>query len=179
MMATILSVGVDKSLLYTRRLIMEKSGATVRSVSPEQALLLISNSSFDLMVLCHTIHNGEAHQLCVAAHTATPAIKTLLIDPPGSHDSPHFYVDYRFSLDLGPAMLIWVVRRLLHGPEPDLLDEAQGQLVPFAHANNSGVRRTRLPESSPQHQLEFRRTSLGETPRQKDRSAQLTNWKLD
>ncbi len=131
-MATILSVGADKSLLYTRRLIMEKSGASVRSVSPEQAPLLISNSSFDLLVLCHSVLHGEAHQLCAAAHTAAPAIKTLLIDTPGSLYGPQFEVDSRFSPDDGPAMLIWVVRRLLHGPEPDLLDEAPVRLLPFA-----------------------------------------------
>jgi CheY-like chemotaxis protein len=134
-MHQVLSVGADLSLLYTRSLVLEKAGASVSTATPEQALLLLDTYAFDLLVLCHSTHDRDMHELCRAARAR--AIKILLIESPtGSYQAP-VDVDERFLLDNGPALLITTVNRLLAVHNAGELTPAP-RLVPFVRSRKPG-----------------------------------------
>ena len=64
---TALLVGTEEVLLYTRSAILRKHGFAISIASPEQAVVILGHTSFDLTVACHTLTSIQADALVVAA----------------------------------------------------------------------------------------------------------------
>jgi CheY-like chemotaxis protein len=122
----VLLVGADPSLLYTRSLVLGKTGASIKTAAPDQALLLLNTCAFDLLVLCHSTRDRDVHQLSLAARAHS--IKTLLIEAPTGKYCAPADVDDRFLLEDGPALLITTVQHLLAMP---CETTPPARLVPF------------------------------------------------
>jgi len=132
-MQTILSVGEDPSLLSIRGLVLATTGAAVSSVTPAQGLLLLTTSTFDLLVFCHSVRESDILKLCAATRGWGSSPRTLLLEVPGATFRPRAEMDSRHSLEAGPGLLVKQVRALLGGEEPDPVT-GEFRLIPFASA---------------------------------------------
>jgi CheY-like chemotaxis protein len=67
-MRTILAVSQDEGLLITRSAVLRKANAEVVAARADEALKLLKERQFDLVVLCHTLTPEETDQLTLLAH---------------------------------------------------------------------------------------------------------------
>lgn len=82
-MAFVLCSGIDKSVLETRRLILEKAGHRVVTVMDETALLNACNDhSFDVAVIGTTISPKMKPRLAMLIKQHCPDVKILELHPP-------------------------------------------------------------------------------------------------
>jgi CheY-like chemotaxis protein len=82
-MALVLSTGVDKALLKTRRLILESAGHKVATVMDETALLVACKEhSFDVAVIGQTVSANFKRRACTLIRQHCPAAKILELYPP-------------------------------------------------------------------------------------------------
>jgi len=117
-MSTILSVGEDVSLLYIREMVLAASGASVTTVKPSKALLLLSEAAFDLVVFCHSVRECDLQRIYAASRACAYPPKTLLLEIPGLALGPRVAMDRRHSLEQGPGRLVQEIRDLLGCAEP-------------------------------------------------------------
>src|SRR5579875_1575247 len=76
---SLLCVGNDPALLRTRRLVRQsKFGVTLASGKAE-ALGLLADHSFDLVLLCYSLQRREAEALVEAVHHASSATRVLAL----------------------------------------------------------------------------------------------------
>jgi CheY-like chemotaxis protein len=132
-MANILSVSAEPALLYTRSLLLERTGAFVESACPEDALLLLESFPVDLVVLCHSLVDEDAQQLCRDARLGSASSKVLLIESPVKTPLARLAADYCVSLEDGPSGLIHAAQCLLAG----MAEEAINVRLPL-RSNLSG-----------------------------------------
>ncbi len=126
---SILLIGADSSLLCTRSLVLARCGVAVESATLDQALPLIASGAYDLLVLCHSLRDGELEDLSAAARASAPAMKILLVEAPGHILRQPLDVDRHFALEDGPELLVKAVKSLLaqvHTPT------VAAPIVPFA-----------------------------------------------
>lgn len=146
-MRPILSVSIEPSLLYTRGLVLERSGAAVRSARPKAALqLLAENCDFGVIVLCHSLPGDIGEQLCAAARTCKPPIWILLIESRQELPAAGIHPDVRFTMEDGPELLVKAVVALLadeksaaetsqaERPERAVQQEQATRVLPFRPA---------------------------------------------
>ena len=143
-MKQILAVGADPSLLYTRGLLLERSGAAVTTTTCDQALPLLAGSTFTLLVLCHSLSDREVCDVCLAARRGGGRANILLLETPGGALRNPVEVDGRFTLDEGPQLFIRTVESLL--AEPAESSRAGANIVPFPDATARAARKPLVEE---------------------------------
>jgi DNA-binding NarL/FixJ family response regulator len=157
-MANILSVSVEPALLYTRGLVLERTGAFVESVTPDKALPLIRTCCFDVVVICHSLPQEDAEQVCNQARECHPTSKILLMESPYISHPPAVQFDYRVSLDDGPSFLVSAARNLLAGAGSEALNAVEPTREEIATLSQPRASKARprfsliiADQSSPQH----------------------------
>lgn len=138
----ILAVGADQSLLYTRGLLLEKTGGAVTTTTYDQALPLLQCGTFKLLVLCHTLSNLEVSHLCLAVRESLGKVNILLLETPGGALRTPVEVDSRFALDEGPELFIRTAQSLLAGPAEGQQDgsRARGKVIAFVDTRTPAAR---------------------------------------
>jgi DNA-binding response OmpR family regulator len=78
-MPRILLAGSDSRLLATRAAVLSKTGAAVLYHDPTQALKILDREAFDLVVLCHSLLEGDVALIVAKVHQKTPHTKILMV----------------------------------------------------------------------------------------------------
>jgi CheY-like chemotaxis protein len=76
-MCTILAIGQDEELLYTRSAVLRKCNAGVITARPSEAIEILKAGCFDLVVLCHTLSTEDRKRLVLLAHQQASSIQVL------------------------------------------------------------------------------------------------------
>jgi DNA-binding NarL/FixJ family response regulator len=76
-MATILLIGEDEMLLYTRAAVLRKTGAEVVSCDSRTALEAQSDCRCELVVLCHSVSENRSESLAKAIKGSCPDTRIL------------------------------------------------------------------------------------------------------
>ena len=74
---SILLVGTEHMLLYTRKAILEKEHMAVSISKPVEAVDRLRQSDFDVVITCHTLRPEEARQVSEAAKAMTRAPRLI------------------------------------------------------------------------------------------------------
>jgi hypothetical protein len=110
---SLLSVGVDHSLLSIREAVLQRTGARVHSAPPESALRLLQTQAFDLVVLCHSLTYSQSEEICriVEENWTRTSILSLghIVGSVGDQGACAIEMDWH----RGPAALIQTARGLL------------------------------------------------------------------
>jgi CheY-like chemotaxis protein len=81
-MALVLCTGVDKALLQSRQLILERAGHTVVSVTDEQTLTAVCQKhSFDVAVIGQAVSSNMKHRIASLVRQHCPDAKILELHP--------------------------------------------------------------------------------------------------
>ena len=81
-MALVLCTGVDKALLQSRRLILERAGHTVVSAADEKTLATVCQKhSFDVAVIGQTVSRNMKDRFAAVVRQHCPAAKILELYP--------------------------------------------------------------------------------------------------
>ncbi len=101
-----LLVGTDDMLLYTRKAILEKEGFHVFINSPLDAIRIVNNSEYNLIIACHTLGPAEADALVIAARSnpTHPALISFSKNPAPEHTG-HPFDDSVWSFALPEAFI--------------------------------------------------------------------------
>ncbi len=125
-MKTVLIVGMDLTLLTARKLILSRSYAVVGAL-PGQALDLLQDEHFDLLLVCFSIPQEEASAFIQEAHRNSPhmCIVRLLSDASQWIDHP---TAHRLIVvdDSGPEVWLRAVDELL----------SPGTCAPFSESSS-------------------------------------------
>jgi hypothetical protein len=82
-MAVVLCTGVDKMLLQTRQLLLEKAGHTVVVVMDENTLFdVCQKHSFDVAVIGQTVTSKMKSRIAMLIRERCPYVKLLELYPP-------------------------------------------------------------------------------------------------
>ena len=128
-MQKILCVGLDARLLYTRNLVLKQTGAEVYSAKVEPALALLEAQYFDVLVLCHSLTEGDLDRICRTASLFWPVTRLLLMrDADAPTPARRFHVT-GCSWQLSPDMLLQHVENLLQSVAPKVARVAR--ILPF------------------------------------------------
>jgi DNA-binding NtrC family response regulator len=123
MQAKLLIYGNDSMLLTTRRLILEKAGHDVVTASTfSDAMLLLVNQQFDLLVLCQSLNQEERRGMLESARAINPGLKCVVLQFTGSHEKIANEVTVEGLR--GPTNLIESIHRML---EPRFAPGSVGQ----------------------------------------------------
>jgi CheY-like chemotaxis protein len=76
-MCTILAIGQDEELLYTRSAVLRKCNAGVITARPSEAMEILKAGCFDLVVLCHTLSTEDMKKLVLLAHQQASDVQVL------------------------------------------------------------------------------------------------------
>ena len=79
-MGKILSIGLDVSLLFHRKLTLQQTGATVVSARVEPALAMLEGEFFDVIILCYTLSERDLHALCRTIELFWPVSRVLRLE---------------------------------------------------------------------------------------------------
>jgi CheY-like chemotaxis protein len=113
-MVTILAVGQDPGLLYSRAAVLRQSKADVRTANFGDAIQTLTDQRFDLVVLCHTLSAKQMIEVERAAHELQNGVLVLKVVPdilPRQQDDTVDVDDVSLS---NPESLVDKVVRLLH-----------------------------------------------------------------
>ncbi len=124
----ILAVSQKPSLLYTRGLVLERTGASVQCATFDLALTLLRVTPYDVVVLCHALSEWEVRRICLEARLAKASARTLLLLSPVSATVPAVEVDLLVQLEDGPKALREGAERLLA-----LAGVSCGTSAPYGH----------------------------------------------
>ena len=79
-MATILMYGVDRSLLLTRRLLLEGTGARVFTTTQfEDEIELMASQKPDVLILCQSLAMDQCQTALIMARELRPEMKTMVL----------------------------------------------------------------------------------------------------
>ncbi len=112
-MGKILSVGLDATLLYTRNLVLHRTGAEIVSALVDPALALLDSRYFDVIVLCHTLSRQDRQRVCYVVELFWPLSRILLIGELSTAERRLCRSDVAFPWRLGPLALVESARTLL------------------------------------------------------------------
>jgi CheY-like chemotaxis protein len=76
----ILLIGDDFRLLATRAALLTKTGASTVCCNPAEMQKDLERESFDLVVLCHSLSEEDAHRAATFVRQRWPAAKVFLIE---------------------------------------------------------------------------------------------------
>ena len=114
-MEKILLVGDNFSLLATRVAILAKMSAGAVGCNPAELATHLGNEKFDVVILCHTLHESTRRSVIANARRRWPEVRILQILPRMDKTSPtSFLVDEVASTE--PDDLIRRTAKLLGRP---------------------------------------------------------------
>ncbi len=108
-MGKILSVSLDTSLLFTREMVLRRTGAEVWSAKIEPAVTLMQSEFFDVVLLCHTLPDEDVLHITKLLELFWPNSRVLLVGERSSIEAPGAGV----SLEAGPVTLVEKTVKLL------------------------------------------------------------------
>lgn len=114
-MSKILLAGNDLRLLQTRAAVLAQTHASVICSYPAEARKLLDESSFDLIVLCHSLTEKEIAELTQLIHSKLPAAKILRIVSDLLPEIPTNGIDSCVIHSYDPSGLIRCTTELLQG----------------------------------------------------------------
>ena len=92
-------------LLRTRKMILGAFFAVQSAGRFNEARALLTSSSFDLIVLCHSLTYDECERLAMMAHEKVPRSLVLAMSP-SSRGNPRPWADKQLGVDAGPYGLL-------------------------------------------------------------------------
>lgn len=100
-------------MLATRAAVLSKTGAAVVHHNAIETLNVLDREAFDLVVLCHSLHEDEVAVIVDKVHQKIPGTKILMVtsDLDGYEMPRHSQVDATSNPE--PARLVARVRELL------------------------------------------------------------------
>lgn len=136
-MPSILSVGNDAILTKSRAAVLATAlQASVIVSEPSDALLLLRDQTFDLVVLCHTVSPEQADVLLLAARSQPLPPKTLLVDPLFSSSFCTTSTGERLGPSADPIILVAQAKHLLNEV---LLQAASAHLTARDHSETPAI----------------------------------------
>ena len=113
--STILIYGHDRTLLDTRRWVLEKAGFQVFTVGKmENAAKIVADERIDLLLLCHTLTAEERRAALVAATAHRPGTKRLVMMTTSQEVGLEEIEGESVHIFAGAAALIAATRKLLN-----------------------------------------------------------------
>ena len=112
-MGKILSVGLDATLLYTRNLVLHRTGAECVSAMADPALTLLDSQYFDVVVLCHTLSRQDRKRFCHMVELFWPVSRIILVGKLSTAELSLSSIDVAFPWRLGPLALVELTCALL------------------------------------------------------------------
>jgi CheY-like chemotaxis protein len=116
-MGKILSVGANPVLMRTRHVVLEQTGAEVRSSPPAEALRLLELEYFDMLLLCNTLTDASVAAFCQVLALRWPVTWCVLL---GRRHRSVARIEDRAVV-------------LMDYPPPDLLLATARLLLPHGH----------------------------------------------
>lgn len=111
MKGRVLAVGDDQSLLSTRLDVLNTKWSA-RIASSKDALAFLKEESFDVLVLCHSIHSTEAISLVTSVQRDFPEVRILALEElPGSR--AHLNPNATVVSAGGPTKMFDAIEKLL------------------------------------------------------------------
>lgn len=108
--ARILSIGDDPTLLYSRRLVLEKNGYFVASLKSEAIVDEAQLRGFDLVVLCHSVPGSAANRILEILWRLTPQTPVLLVS---RLDKPAYDGLHNIAVSAHPVAILSAVAQQL------------------------------------------------------------------
>jgi DNA-binding NtrC family response regulator len=102
--ARVLVVSRDEMILRTRVMILGAFFEVHGAGRTSEAVPLIEQHVFDLLVLCHSLTNAECEQLVTLAQGENPKTQVLAMSPRGDASKP--WADKQLGVDAGPYGLL-------------------------------------------------------------------------
>lgn len=102
--ANVLVVSRDEMLLRTREMMLGAYFDVQRAGRPSEAKALIQGTTFNLIVLCHSLTNEECEDLVRLTQNQNPRPKVLAMN--GSSQSTKPWADDQLGVDAGPYGLV-------------------------------------------------------------------------
>jgi CheY-like chemotaxis protein len=112
-MPTILTVGQDEMLLSTRAAIFRNMQEDVVAANVRDALHILEDNHFDLVVLCHTLSLLEMIQISALAHQRNPGTRVLKVIATPFHTETAADVNADEEAPSDPHILVRRVKELL------------------------------------------------------------------
>lgn len=103
--ARVLVVSRDEMLLRTREMILGAFFVVQGAGRFTEARALLMNSSFDLIILCHSLTDNECERLAMLAHERTPQPLILAMNA-SSRAGIKPWADNQLGVDAGPYGLV-------------------------------------------------------------------------
>ena len=103
--ARVLVVSRDEMLLRTREMILGAFFVVQGAGRFTEARALLMNSSFDLVILCHSLTDNECERLAMLAHERTPQPLILAMNA-SSRAGIKPWADNQLGVDAGPYGLV-------------------------------------------------------------------------
>lgn len=119
-MSRILLAGEDLHLLETRAAVLARTGASVLWGTSQKAELLLTSECFDLLVLCHTLSDGQREKLTALAQQRWPMTTPLQLVTQG-------WEERTFDKAHGIRTSVCEPRRLIDRTKAILMERAKGQ----------------------------------------------------
>ena len=117
-MSKVLLVGEDETLLQTRAAVVRTAGVESICCKPEAALSFLSQQSFELVILCHSLSEYTCASLAYVIHEHWPATALLAVSaatniPQVAKDPPLVTIT-----SAEPELLVLQVLELMHSRRP-------------------------------------------------------------
>ena len=117
-MSKVLLVGEDETLLQTRAAVVRTAGVESVCCKPEAALSFLSQQSFELVILCHSLSEYTCASLAYVIHEHWPATALLAVSaatniPQVAKDPPLVTIT-----SAEPELLVLQVLELMHSRRP-------------------------------------------------------------
>ena len=113
-MLAILVVGEDAALLSTRAAVLRGAGAEVVCTDAEHAEEMLKSVRFDLVAICHTLHEKDGRRVLAAARRSS-GTKVLLVDAVSERNWSYLGSDCDARVDANPEGLVRKAIELLEG----------------------------------------------------------------
>lgn len=109
--ALVLSVGSDPRVLDTRELLLRSAGySVVSAISIKEAVYLLKDGEFDVIVLCHTLPRKDCERLTGAVRAMGSRVPIVCVSG-ASFDGHNAFADA--TVDKNPAAFLRAIGDLL------------------------------------------------------------------
>ncbi len=104
--ARVLVVSRDEMLLRTRKMILGAFFVVQGAGRFSEAATLLTKERFDLVVLCHSLRDGECERLALMAGDQTPRPLILAMSASSAREDIKPWADKQLGVDAGPYGLV-------------------------------------------------------------------------
>lgn len=112
-MSKILLTGNDFRLLATRAAVLAKTNASVVCCNAPEAMAVLEQERFDLVVLCHSLEEKQAAEITGKARQKLPKVKILVVISDVGNDALYKDTPFDATSSPEPGSLIRSITELL------------------------------------------------------------------